>query len=510
MNLDPLLRNLDYVRRTGSDGPVSGVEYDSRRVGPGSVFVAMRGQLTDGNRFIPQAIAQGALAVVTDSPAAYEGLARNHPEVAAVEVAHGRRALAALAAGFFSHPEAGLKLSGITGTNGKTTTAFLLDAMLRRAGRRTVLASTIEVRVAGGVRPAPHTTPESRDLLELFREGADAGASEVVMEVSSHALDQDRVFDFPFDAAVFTNLTRDHLDYHGDMKTYFAAKARLFDGSEGAPPRVAVVNEDSEYGRELAAIASAAGSALVYRYGMDRGDFHAAGLAMAASGMSFQMIGPAGRARVETRLTGRMNVSNILAASAAAAARGLSLEEAAAGAASLESVPGRFQSVVRGQDFAVIVDYAHTDDALKNVLAMAREFVRERNGRVITLFGCGGDRDRSKRPLMGRAAGLSSDLVILTTDNPRSEDPGAIIEEILPGLEETRAEYIVVPDREAAIRRAVSEARTGDLVLLAGKGHERVQLIGGRSVPFDDAAVARDALGEMQRKGQEWNLPSKQ
>lgn len=509
MDLNRLLTNLDYVRRTSQDGSVTGIEYDSRRVRPGALFVAMRGQATDGNRFISQAVAAGARAVVTDSHDAYDALVRNHPELAAIEVGHGRRALAKLAADYFDHPESAMKLSGITGTNGKTTTAFLLDAMLRRKGRKTVLASTIEIRVAASVRPAPHTTPESRDLLELFREGVNEGAGEVVMEVSSHALDQDRVFGFPFDVAVFTNLTRDHLDYHHDMKSYFAAKAKLFDGSEGQPPRVAIINEDSEYGRPMAGVARSAGIAEIYRYGIDRGDFHAADLTMNASGMSFRMIGPRAEAAVRARLTGRINVANILAASAAAVARGLTLEEATDGAGALAGVPGRFASVDCGQDFAVIVDYAHTDDALKNVLGIAREFVRAHHGRVIVVFGCGGDRDRTKRPLMGRAAGLASDLVILTSDNPRSERPEAIIEEILPGIEETRAPHIIEPDRARAIRRAIGEARPGDLVLVAGRGHERYQIVGEQRTPFDDAAVAREALGEIRLEGRQWSSHSK-
>lgn len=506
MDLNRLLFHLDYIRRTPQNCSVTGIEYDSRQVHPGALFVAMRGQATDGNRFISQAVAAGARAVVTDSSDAYRSLVRDHPEVASVEVGHGRRALAKLASGYFAHPESVLKLTGVTGTNGKTTTAFLIDAMLSRKGKRTILASTIEIRVAGSIRPAPHTTPESRDLLELFREGVDAGAGEAVMEVSSHALDQDRVFGFPFDVAVFTNLTRDHLDYHHDMGAYFAAKAKLFDGSEGQLPRVAVTNEDSEYGRRMAEVAASAGVSEMYRYGLDRGDFHAADLTMDASGMSFRLIGPGGEAAVRTRLTGRINVSNILAASAAATARGLTLAEAAEGAGSLAGVPGRFESIALGQGFAVIVDYAHTDDALKNVLGIAREFAHAHDGRVITVFGCGGDRDRTKRPLMGRAAGLGSDLVIVTSDNPRSERPEAIVEEILPGLEGTRTPHIVELDRAAAIWRAIREARSGDLVLIAGKGHERYQIIGELRVPFDDTAVARealrDALDEARLRGQ--------
>ncbi len=411
-----------------------------------------------------------------------------------IEVAHGRRALAAIAANFFAHPEAQLKLSGVTGTNGKTTTAFLLEAMLRHQGRKTVLAGTIEYHAAGRVFPAPHTTPESRDLLELFREGVNGGATEAVMEVSSHALHQERVSGLYFDVAIFTNLTRDHLDYHGSMENYFAAKRKLFDGSAGPPPRAAILNQDDPYGAMLKQSAHTAGSELVYTYGLRQGDFRAEGLQMEPSGMRFVMVTPQGKVPMTTRLTGKVNVYNLLAAGAAAVARGLTLDEVAQGAASLDCVPGRFQSVDGGQNFAVVVDYAHTDDALRNIIAVAREFVAQKGGRVITMFGCGGDRDRTKRPLMGQAAGEGSDVVVLTSDNPRGEDPLAIIEQVLPGLSETPARVIVEPDRRHAIELAIAEARQGDLVLLAGKGHEKTQTIGDRVIPFDDVAIARQVL----------------
>ena len=285
-----------------------------------------------------------------------------------IEVAQGRPALAAIAANFFAHPEAQLKLSGVTGTNGKTTTAFLLEAMLRHQGRKTILAGTIEYHAAGRIFPAPHTTPESRDLLELFREGVDGGATEAVMEVSSHALDQQRTAGLAFDVAIFTNLTRDHLDYHRTMEDYFAAKRKLFENS----PRVAILNVDDPYGVRLKAESS---SPQVYSYGLQKGDFYAEKLHLEPAGMRFTMVTPHGEVPLATRLTGKINVYNLLAASAAAMARGLSLEEVAQGAASLDYVPGRFQSVDCGQNFAVVVDYAHTDDALRNIIAVAREFV---------------------------------------------------------------------------------------------------------------------------------------
>lgn len=493
MLFDQILREVACARRAGGNAEVTGVEYDSRRVRPESLFVAMRGESTDGNRYIEKAIEAGAAAVVTDSAAAFDEATRKHPEIALAEVAHGRRALAEVAANFFSHPERQLALSGVTGTNGKTTTAFLLDAMLNHAGRRTVLVGTIEYHVAGVVRPSPHTTPESRDLLALLREGVDQGATEAVMEVSSHALEQGRVHGLGFDTAIFTNLTRDHLDFHGTMEKYFAAKRRLFDGALLQAPRVAVLNVDDSYGAELALTAREAGSE-IFSYGMGVGEFRAEDVSMAAGGMSFTLQSPAGATEIQTRLTGKVNIYNLLAACAAGYARGLTLEEIASGAVALRCVPGRFETVDAGQLFTVVVDYAHTDDALRNLTAQAREFVRENGGRVITLFGCGGDRDRTKRPLMGRAAGEGSDLVFLTSDNPRNEEPEAILADVVPGLDATGVKYMLEPSRERAIRMALEEARAGDIVLLAGKGHEKTQTLKSGTVPFDDAAVALKVL----------------
>ncbi|HVJ08080.1 MAG TPA: UDP-N-acetylmuramoyl-L-alanyl-D-glutamate--2,6-diaminopimelate ligase [Acidisarcina sp.] len=496
MKFDELLSGVEFVLRRGGDTEISGVEYDSRRVRPGSLFVAMKGGTTDGNQYLKKAIAAGAVAVVTDSGEAFDHLEIYASDLAVAEVERGRPALEALSANFFRHPEKKLALSGVTGTNGKTTTAFLLDAMLNAVGRTTVLVGTIEYHVAGEVRPSPHTTPESRDLLELFAAGVAAGATEAVMEVSSHALQQGRVFGIGFDVAIFTNLTRDHLDYHRTMEKYFSAKAKLFDGSQAAVPRVAVLNIEDPYGVRLAEIARAAGSE-VFAYGLQQGDFRADDLQMAPNGMSFSMQTPGGSIPIRTRLTGRVNVQNLLAAAAAALARGLKPQQVTEGAAALACVPGRFQTVDRGQPFTVVVDYAHTDDALRNLTALAREFVATTGGRVITLFGCGGDRDRTKRPLMGRAAGEGSDFVVLTSDNPRSEEPEAILADVLPGLQQTGVEYQAEPDRTRAIHLAVNAARAGDIVLLAGKGHEKVQILAGGAVPFEDAAVASQALADL-------------
>lgn len=488
------------MRRAGPSVDVSSIEYDSRKVVPGSLFVAMQGGTTDGNRYIASAIERGASAVVTDSAMMFQAAAVRYPMVALAEVAHGRSALAGISANYFEHPEKKLTLSGVTGTNGKTTTAFLLDAMLNSAGRKTVLVGTIEYHVAGGVVESPHTTPEARDLLELFAKGVSAGATEAVMEVSSHALEQGRVWSLPFDVAIFTNLTRDHLDYHGTMGKYFAAKKMLFDGSNGVVPRVSVINADDAYGAELTIKAREAGSE-VFSYGLDAGEFRAEDVRMSASGMEFTLITPNGSAAIQTKLTGRVNVYNLLAASAAAYARGLTLDEIVAGAAALKCVPGRFQAVDAGQPFTVVVDYAHTDDALRNLIMLAHEFVKPVDGRVITLFGCGGDRDRTKRPLMGRAAGEGSDFVVLTSDNPRSEEPEAILRDALPGVEATGVEFVAEADRAKAIQIAIEHAKPGDIVLLAGKGHEKTQTLRDRVIPFNDVEIAANAIHTLTQAG---------
>ncbi|HEY1500429.1 MAG TPA: UDP-N-acetylmuramoyl-L-alanyl-D-glutamate--2,6-diaminopimelate ligase [Acidobacteriaceae bacterium] len=501
MHFEELLSGVEFVRLAGpnAENPlrVRSVEYDSRRVLPGSLFLAMQGETTDGNRYIGKAVEQGATAIVTDSAAAFAETVRSLPEIAVAEVpaGAGRRAMAAIAAAFFEHPEKRLALSGVTGTNGKTTTAFLLDAMLNAVGRKTVLVGTIENHVAGTIRPAPHTTPESRDLLALLREGVDAGATEAVMEVSSHALAQGRVHGLPYDVAIFTNLTQDHLDYHGTMEKYFAAKCALFNGKLGEPPRVAVINVDDVYGAELATIAQQAGAQLC-SYGLKEADFRVEDAQMSASGMRFRLVAPAGAVELRTRLTGKVNLYNLLAAAGAASARGLSLDQIALGAESLSCVPGRFQTVDAGQQFTVVVDYAHTDDALRNLTSLARDFVADK-GRVITLFGCGGDRDRAKRPKMARAAGEGSDFVVLTSDNPRGEDPQAIMADALPGLLATGTKFVAEPDRARAIRLAIEMAHPSDIVLIAGKGHEKEQILRNGTIPFDDAEVAAAAIRDV-------------
>ncbi|RZU42819.1 UDP-N-acetylmuramoyl-L-alanyl-D-glutamate--2,6-diaminopimelate ligase [Edaphobacter modestus] len=492
MDWNEVLREIAVIQSAEGEVPVRGVQYDSRRVVSGDLFVAMRGGSADGNQFIDKAISQGAVTVVTDSPEAYEKLRQKHAGTGAALVEYGRRALAEASAAIFGHPQRHLALSAVTGTNGKTTTAFLLEAMLKSVGRSCVLIGTIETHIAGEVRESPHTTPESRDVLELFSEGAKAGATEAVMEMSSHALEQERVWGLPVDVAIFTNLTQDHLDFHGTMERYFAAKTRLFEGVGAPPPRVAVVNVDDPYGQR---IAERIERSQLVRYGLDvAADFFAEEIRMRAGETRLRMRTPHGAVEVRSPLTGRVNIYNLLAASAAAWARGLTLDQIAQAAETGAQVPGRFEVVPTDTGVTVVVDYAHTDDALRNLIVLARELVKEHSGRVITLFGCGGDRDRTKRPRMGRAAGEGSDLVVLTSDNPRSEEPGAIVAEALVGLRETGTESIVEEDRAAAIEIAIRSADKGDIVLIAGKGHEKMQILRSGAVPFDDSAVAARVL----------------
>jgi UDP-N-acetylmuramoyl-L-alanyl-D-glutamate--2,6-diaminopimelate ligase len=432
------------------------------------------------------------VAVVTDSPAQ-----KPREGVAWAVVPRGRRALARLSANFYKRPAERIAVTGITGTNGKSTTAFLIESILSAAGRKSALIGTIEYHVAGHVYPAPHTTPEALELARLLREALGLGATDAVMEVSSHALAQERVFGVPFDVAVFTNLTRDHLDYHKTMDEYFAAKRALFEGCGTDAPRAVVTNLDDEYGAKLAAF-SRKRSAVVLSYGWERGDFHAQNVDISPRGTRFDMATPQDKEKIAvfSPLIGRVNVYNILAAAAACYARGCASQAIACGIQSLTHVPGRFERVDCAQPFTVVVDYAHTDDALRNLTALAREFVSRGGGagRVVTVFGCGGDRDRAKRPLMGEAAGRGSDFVVLTSDNPRSEDPRAIINDSVVGLQRTGVKYTVEVDRRKAIALAIGDARPGDIVLLAGKGHEKVQVTREGSHPFDDVEEAREAL----------------
>jgi UDP-N-acetylmuramoyl-L-alanyl-D-glutamate--2,6-diaminopimelate ligase len=463
---------------------VRSLAYDSRQVERGDLFIALKGQKTAGSDFAVDAIGRGAVAVVAEQPPAQS------VNVPWVVVTDARAAMAELAAEFYGHPSRAMKVVGITGTNGKTTTAYLLHAVFEAAGIKTGLIGTVSYLVGDRTIAASRTTPESPDVQRMFRLMVDSGCGGCVMEVSSHALALRRVDRTRFAAGVFTNLTRDHLDYHGDMESYFTAKRRLFDMlPEGAP---AVINLDDPRGDVLR---KSAARALTYAINKPA-DVTPGPLSFTWAGLEFDVRSPLGTVHVKSRLVGRPNVSNILATVATAAALDLPTPAIERGLAGLDGVPGRFQVVSDSRDrIAVVVDYAHTDDALKNLLETARPLAQ---GRLITVFGCGGDRDRTKRPLMGAVAARLSDLVVITSDNPRSEDPARIIEEIKLGIqmppERATTPFFAIVDRKEAIQFAIKTAQPGDLVLLAGKGHEKTQVIGHRELPFDEVAIAREAL----------------
>ena len=461
---------------------VAGLEYDSRRVKKDFVFFAFRGAKVDGGLFAAEALAKGACAAVSESPGP-EGFPGPW-----IEVEHGRRALAAASANFYGHPDRRINFTGITGTNGKTTTSYLLEAILREAGFTTGLLGTIEYRLAGEARPAPNTTPESLDVMRFAAELESRGGAHLVSEVSSHALALNRVWGFQFHTAVFTNLTQDHLDFHGTMESYAAAKRFLFVPPEGPAPVWAVLNADDAASQSMEPPAPAQ----VLWYALShRADLRAENIRSGFDGLHFELCWKDQRQPVDSPLVGRINVLNILAAAGAALSYQVPVPAIARGVAACRAVPGRFERVEAGQPFLVVVDYAHTPDALRNAIQIARELTE---GRVITLFGCGGDRDRSKRPLMGMAAAEFSDYVVLSSDNPRSEDPLAIMNDALVGLRRFDTPHSIEPDRAEAIRVAIKQALPGDVVLLAGKGHETYQILKDRTIPFDDRETAREAL----------------
>jgi UDP-N-acetylmuramoyl-L-alanyl-D-glutamate--2,6-diaminopimelate ligase len=481
MTLDELVRRLPGAVLHGDPGlVVSEVTHDSRRCGPGTLFVAIRGLATDGNDFIAAARKKGAVAVCSERPPL--------PDVPWVQVPDAREALAILSAAALGTPALALDLVGVTGTNGKTTTTYLIEAALRAAGEKVGLLGTISYRIGDRVQEAGRTTPEASDLQALFRQMVDAGCRRAVLEVSSHSLALKRVHGCPFKVAVFTNLTRDHLDFHGDMDAYFAAKRLLFDTLLRKDGH-AVINADDDRAPELAR----ASRGRVWTFSLTRpADLTVQDLSLSLSGTRARVRTPAGTLDVETQLIGRFNVENALAALGAGLALGVPTGALLRGLASMRGVPGRLERVDAGQEFTVVVDYAHTDDALKNLLETVRELEPRR---LITVFGCGGDRDRTKRPLMGAVAARLSEVVILTSDNPRSEPPEAILEEIQRGMRGGRgAEVHVIVDRREAIAKALELADAGSVVAIAGKGHETSQVLRDRTVPFDDRQVVRDIL----------------
>ncbi|MGH9377507.1 MAG: UDP-N-acetylmuramoyl-L-alanyl-D-glutamate--2,6-diaminopimelate ligase [Terriglobia bacterium] len=486
MILDALLRDTDVLsRKGGSAQEVRGLAYDSRQVRPGWLFFAIQGEHADGHRFIDEVMRGGAAGVVSERPAPADF------QAVWIQVAAIRRALSEMGRAFYDYPDLKLKLAGITGTNGKTTTAHLLHSIFRTAGFKAGLFGTIEYRLNGRAIPAHHTTPESLDLLGYFSELAQAGGQAAAMEVSSHALAQDRVWGFRFAAAVFTNLTRDHLDYHKDFDHYFAAKRRLFEGDGAPPPELGVINLDDAWGRQLLKVAQPR----QITYGVDsEAQVKIRHFTHGPDGIRASISGLGGKLEIVSPLMGRPNLENILAAVATAEGLGIPGREIQEGIAALRQVPGRFERIDEGQPFIVLVDYAHTHDALRNALKIARELTRNR---LIVLFGCGGDRDRTKRPMMGEVAGALSDLVVLTSDNPRSEDPILIMNDAMVGLQKSGKPYLAEVDRGKAIRVALEQAHEGDVVLIAGKGHEACQVLKDRTIPFDDREVARRVLNEI-------------
>ncbi len=493
MNLAQLCEGTAVRAIEGDAGTeITDLAFDSRRVGPGTLFFCVRGMTADGHEFAPAALDAGASALVVERP-----LGLGVPEVL---VESAREAMAPLAARFFGEPTRELELAAVTGTNGKTTTAFLVRAILERCGRSCGLLGTVKQVIGGREVEAVRTTPEAIELQRIFAAMVAAGDRACSMEISSHALVLGRADCVEVAAAAFTNLTQDHLDFHADMAEYYAAKRLLFTGAAGrrGPPRASAVNIDDPHGRRLAGELVAVDTRLItFSPRGAAADLRALDVAFDAGGSRFTLEGPevpGGRLAVELPLPGHFNVENALAALALTHGLGLGLAEAAAALRDAEPVPGRMEPIREGQPFLVLVDYAHTPDSLENVLEAARQLT---GGRLISVLGCGGDRDRAKRPLMGRAGAQRSDLAVITSDNPRSEDPAAIIEEVLSGIDD-REGVVVEEDRRAAIGLALSEAAPGDLVVIAGKGHEQGQEFGaGRKIPFDDREVAREHLREI-------------
>jgi len=483
MNLRELLSGLNARTSGNLDTEILGLAYDSRKVLPGFLFAAIRGTRTDGNRFLPQAIANGAAGIVSCAPP-LESLAMPW-----IQVDDERAALAILAANFYQHPTEELHLVGVTGTNGKTTTTYLVESILQEAGHTAAVLGTIEYRGPGFDYAAERTTPEAPDLERLFRQVVDAGWRYAVMEVSSHAIEMKRVMGLQFEIAVFTNLSRDHLDFHGDMESYFEAKKKLFTGLTGVKPKLMVLNMDDPRYESLRAI----DPPRVITYGMQpAAEICPSHYHFGWDGTDATYKTPLGELEVHTSLMGKPNLYNIGASIGVAVGLDIPTGAVQSGLQRLRNVPGRFELVSAGQLFRVIVDYAHTDDALEKVLRSAREIT---SGRVIVVFGCGGERDRTKRPVMGEVATRESDYAVVTSDNPRGEDAMEIIREIEGGMKGAR--YRVVADRREAIRTALGEAQKGDTVVIAGKGHETYQTIGDRSYAFDDRVVARELLDEL-------------
>ena len=484
MKLTEMLKTMEPMAVDGpQDQEITGITYDSRRVMPGNLFVAVRGERTDGHRFVDAAIDRGATAVMLERDA---GLS---PRVTRIKVGDTRHTMALAAAEFFHHPSQQLKVVGITGTNGKTTTTFMVKGLMDAAGIPAGLLGTVQYEIGQRVIPASRTTPESVEIQNMMSQMVRTGCAGVAMEVSSHALDQQRVAGVDFDVAVFTNLTQDHLDYHGSMEEYFNAKKILFDSLDS--DSVAIANADDTWGMQIAA----SSRARTFSYGVaEHADVRATDIRLSIQGTSCTVWFKNQQTTMTTPLVGQFNVYNILAAYSTGLALGHSPDTLAAGIRSVKSVRGRFERIASPKGWAAIIDYAHTPDALEKCLQTLHDVLpRDGRGRIITVFGAGGDRDRTKRPLMGSVAGQLSDIIIVTSDNPRTENPQRIIDEIVAGI--PRGAHVTQEvDRRAAIHSALQQARSGDVVLVAGKGHEDYQVIGKEKIHFSDREIVEELI----------------
>ncbi|MFC1824660.1 UDP-N-acetylmuramoyl-L-alanyl-D-glutamate--2,6-diaminopimelate ligase, partial [Thermodesulfobacteriota bacterium] len=504
MKLTQIVEHLnDFDMRGHLELEINGLTYDSRLVRPGYLFVALRGHQKDGHDYLPDAVARGAAALVA------EDFLDIREDIPKIRVPDSREALSKMAAQFYQHPYSNLNLIGITGTNGKTTTSYVLESILSAAGKRPGIIGTINYHFKGNALPAPVTTPESLDLMHILRKMADGDVSDVIMEVSSHALDQGRTNDCPFKLAIFTNFSRDHLDYHHTMEEYFAAKSLLFQGLQKrvqGKKTAAIINMDDPRGRALASLTAA--DVITYGLGSDC-QVRANAIDMSKRGLRARLITPEGEKDIQSSLIGEINIYNILAATAAALSLNIDLSVITAGIKRLKAVPGRMERVPNGAGLSIVVDYAHTPDALSKTIKALRPLTDKK---LITIFGCGGDRDQGKRHVMGHIAAANSDVVIITSDNPRSEDPVAIIEQVEKGAQESGLTkltgpvsaqtngrgYLIEADRRVAIRKAVELAKKSDLILIAGKGHENYQIVGDKTRHFDDREEAARAVAEVR------------
>jgi UDP-N-acetylmuramoyl-L-alanyl-D-glutamate--2,6-diaminopimelate ligase len=489
-NFNTIAEALNAKIFGGTDQNITDVTHDSRQADSGSLFVAIRGLTMDGHKFIAEVMRRGSAGVISEfePPENFEGVW--------LQVTNARVALAQAAAVINDNPSHKLKLVGITGTNGKTTTTYLTYALGEANGEKGAMLTTVEYRIGEKSEPAVRTTPEASDTQRFFAEAVEAGCTMGVMETSSQAIDLHRCDALRFKVAIFTNLTRDHLDYHLTMENYFDAKKRLFDGRLGEKPKSSVINIDDEWGAKLARELKENGQQVVTFAINKPADLNPENIDVSLlKGTSFLLKTPQGERQVTSPLVGKPHVYNILAATSASLELGFDLDKIVRGIETCVGAPGRFERVPHDGDFAIVVDYAHSDDALLNVLKTARDLTK---GRIITVFGCGGDRDKTKRAPMGEVAGKNSDLAIITSDNPRTEDPLQIISEIEVGIKETGCPYLVVSDRREAIHTAISKAKPGDVVLIAGKGHETYQIIGNNKYHFDDREISIEALEELK------------